>query len=225
LALLLNIDTATEIASICISQNARVLAYRENRQPKEHASFVHAAVGSLLRDTDTKLNDIDAFAITSGPGSYTGLRVAMAAAKGFCYALDKPLIALNTLEVMAQAALEANSIDADRWLCPMLDARRMEVFTAVYDRCLDIKMAPGAIILEEGTFEALLLERGIVFFGNGSNKLRDLKPRGDAQFLDVIHNATHLAILAEKSFYQQKFSDVSYLQPEYLKDFQLSSKR
>jgi tRNA threonylcarbamoyladenosine biosynthesis protein TsaB len=225
LAVLLNIDTATEIASICLSQNAGSVGYRENRQPKEHGSFVHAAVESLLREAGMKLQDLDAFAITAGPGSYTGLRVAMAAAKGFCYALGKPLIALNTLEVMAQAALEAKSVEEDVWLCPMVDARRMEVFTALYDRHLRIKMWPRALILEEKILDPFIQARKILFFGSGSNKFRDLKPGANAQFQDVIYNATHLAILAEKSFYQQKFSDISYLQPEYLKDFQFSSKR
>lgn len=224
MALLLNIDTATEVASACISSNGSSLAFIENRNQREHASFINAAIDSILNEAGLQLKDIDALALTSGPGSYTGLRVGMATAKGFCYALGKPLIAINTLEVMAEAALETIKTDKDTWLCPMIEARRMEVFTALYDIELKNILPPQPLILEEKSFDTYITEREIVFFGSGSLKFKALNGSANARFEHAAHNAKHLAIIADKAFQQKKFSDVSYSEPEYFKDFHIVSK-
>lgn len=226
MALLLNIDTATEVASVCVSENGSSLAFKENQHQKEHASFVHAAVESVLIEAGLKLADIDAFAVTSGPGSYTGLRVGMATAKGFCYAFSRPLITVNTLEVMAQAALETLAeIDESTLLCPMIDARRMEVFTALYDRQLTNLFSPQPMILEEGSFDSYMSDRKIIFFGSGSSKFRALKLAENAVFEEVGYNAKNLANLADKAFQQKNFADVTYSQPNYFKDFQSTLKQ
>jgi tRNA threonylcarbamoyladenosine biosynthesis protein TsaB len=220
LALILNIDTATDIASVCISENGYSLAYRENNQQKEHASFVHAAINTILIEAGKSLQQIDAFAVTSGPGSYTGLRVGLATAKGFCFALNKPLIIVNTLNVMAQAAIIAKPSALNNLLyCPMIDARRMEVYTAVFTGDLKSVLQPSAIILEPSTFDFWLKDSLVVFFGSGSAKLKDLLRNDKAIFADIEFNAKNLARLAEKSFSEEEFSDVAYAEPNYIKSF------
>lgn len=225
MALLLNLDTATEIASICISLDGASIGYKQNEHKKEHASFVHLAIKEMLEEGGFKLEDFDAFSVTSGPGSYTGLRVGMAAVKGFCYAFSKPLIAVNTLEAMASAALDTidnkNELDI---LCPMIDARRIEVFTALYDADLKTIFPPQPLVLDEKTFDYLLTERQITFFGSGSEKFQKMKTGSSAMFKNVESNAKNLATLAERDFNRELFADVSYSQPQYFKDFFTPSK-
>lgn len=218
--ILLNIDTATEVASVCITRNGLSLAFERNDYQKEHASFVHTAIGEMLKKTGLILKDVDAFAVTSGPGSYTGLRVGMASAKGFCYALSKPLITINTLEVMTKAALDLNEIAIKDWLfCPMIDARRMEVFTAIYNSNMESILPPQPIILEENVFEKYIASDKILFFGSGSTKLKSLQPNLNGMIAAIGHDATHLGKLAEKAFYNRKFADISHSVPTYFKDF------
>lgn len=217
MALILNIDTSTEVASVCIAQNGSSLAYRGNKQQREHAAFVHSAIEIILIETGLALKNIDAFAVTAGPGSYTGLRVGMATAKGFCYAFSKPLISINTLIVMAKAAVE--TLESFTLLCPMIDARRMEVFTALYDVALQNIMPPTALIVDEYVFDEYLLKGKVLFFGSGSAKLKGLIETRNAIFNEVQANAKHLAILAEDAYQQKKFSNVSYSEPQYFKQF------
>jgi tRNA threonylcarbamoyladenosine biosynthesis protein TsaB len=222
LALILNIDTATDIASVCISDNGYSIAYSENNQQKEHASFVHAAINSILKEAGKELAQIDAFAVTSGPGSYTGLRVGLANAKGFCFALNKPLITVNTLQVMAKAAMMENSPainNINMLYCPMIDARRMEVYTAIYNRAMETQLKPTAVVIEPESFDRWLNNSPILFFGSGSAKLKGLLSNEKAVFADINSNAKNLAQLAEKLFSQKKFADIAYAEPDYVKDF------
>ena len=155
MALILNIDTATDHASVALCNNGNLIALKDNPYQKEHAAFVHVAIEGMLKEHDVSINEIDAFAVTSGPGSYTGLRVSMAAAKGLCYALQKPLICLNTLQVMACAAkimIVENGLPVldEQLLCPMIDARRMEVFMAMYNMdMVEIEPTIPKILTEE----------------------------------------------------------------------------
>ncbi len=222
MALILNIDTATDIASVCISDNGYSIAYSENNQQKEHASFVHAAINSILKEAGKELAQIDAFAVTSGPGSYTGLRVGLATAKGFCFALNKPLITVNTLQVMAKAAIMENSPainNINMLYCPMIDARRMEVYTAIYNRAMETQLKPTAVVIEPESFDRWLNNSPILFFGSGSAKLKGLLSNEKAVFADINSNAKNLAQLAEKLFSQKKFADIAYAEPDYVKDF------
>jgi tRNA threonylcarbamoyladenosine biosynthesis protein TsaB len=221
LALILNIDTATDIASVCISKDGQAIAYRQNNKQKEHASFVHAAIGSMVEEAEKELKQLDAFGVTAGPGSYTGLRVGLATAKGFCYALNKPLITINTLEVMTQAALseEQGASDINLLYCPMIDARRMEVFTAIYNNRKETLLPPTALVLESSTFKDLMSNSAITFFGSGSNKFKEIICNANAEFQHINYNAKHLGILADLAFFKQEFSDVAYAQPKYLKEF------
>ena len=218
--LLLNIDTATEIASICLSVDGVPLVIKKNEQQKEHASFVHTAIASVLDGTGYQLKNIDAFVVTSGPGSYTGLRVGMATAKGFCYALSKPLIAINTLEVMTKAALgSGEKFEEDILFCPMIDARRMEVFTAVYNSNLETVLSPRPLVLQEDSFCGYLEKNKMIFFGSGSNKFRQFEPGGNALFSNIKYDASHLGMLGAVAFVEKKFSDLSYSEPTYFKEF------
>lgn len=225
MALLLNIDTATEIASVCITLNGLPLALKKNEHQKEHASFVHPAIAVMLKETGYNLADIEAFAVTSGPGSYTGLRVGMAAAKGFCYALSKPLITINTLEVMTNAAIKASGEAANGLLfCPMTDARRMEVFAAIYNSDMDCILSPQPVIADENFLKNYLAENKILFFGSGSVKLKQMITNVNACFSDIQYNASNLGTIAEKVFYKKIFADISLSVPTYFKDFQSITK-
>jgi len=215
MALILNIDTAVETASICLAKDGEALSMAKDESQKDHASWLHVAIKEILKKNNCELSSVDAIAVTSGPGSYTGLRIGMATAKGICYALNKPLIALNTLLVMAEAAKKEN---ADL-LCPMIDARRMEVFTAVYTIDLQIVMEPAAITLNENSFNDYLSNNRICFFGNGSTKFRTIKNNDRMFFNDVKADASTMILLSEKKFAEKEFADLAYAEPLYLKEF------
>jgi tRNA threonylcarbamoyladenosine biosynthesis protein TsaB len=215
MALILNIDTAVETASICLAKDGEALSMTKNESQKDHASWLHVAIKEIFKKNNCELSSVNAIAVTGGPGSYTGLRIGMATAKGICYALNKPLIALNTLLVMAEAAKKEN---ADL-LCPMIDARRMEVFTAVYTIDLQIVMEPAAITLNENSFNDYLSNNRICFFGNGSAKFRTIKNNDRMFFNDVKADASTMILLSEKKFAAKEFADLAYAEPLYLKEF------
>jgi tRNA threonylcarbamoyladenosine biosynthesis protein TsaB len=223
LAILLHIDTATEKAGVCISQDEKVLAVETNDAQKNHASFVQPAIQALLKNTGIVRSQIDAISVTAGPGSYTGLRVGMATAKGLAYALNKPLILKNTLEVMAYAAIQdsmaVGQINANMLFCPMIDARRMEVFTGLYDAGLQIVTPPYALILEPDSFDSYLIDNNITFSGNGHYKYKEIIQNKKVIFTDVKHDVNHLSILAFNAYLHKQFADIAYSEPFYLKEF------
>ena len=228
MAYILNIDTATELASVCISAGSTIVASKQNEQQKEHASFLHVAIEALVKETGISLASMDAIAVTAGPGSYTGLRVGMATAKGFCYALQKPLITVSTLQVLTYAALQqmqARQREKDVLYCPMIDARRMEVFTAVYNETLDEVEAAAAIIVDEDFRKDCLCKHEVYFFGNGSNKIKSVVQHENAKFLNVKHDVTHLAVLASKALEEKDFADIVYEEPMYVKGFYSTQKK
>jgi tRNA threonylcarbamoyladenosine biosynthesis protein TsaB len=212
--LLLQIDTAIETAIVAVSRDGVVINTEVNSSQKEHASFVHPAVKKLLQHSGLQMTDINAVAVTSGPGSYTGLRVGMAAAKGLCYALNIPLITVSTLEVMAKGAIIA--VNGSGYYCPMIDARRMEVFTALYDRDLKELIAPCSLILEEEIPFKDLTDGPLYLTGSGTNKL-PLQENIIPVPPEVL--AKSLAELAFTKFERKDFADVAYSSPAYLKEF------
>ena len=220
MALILNIDTAVEVASISLAKGGQALSIAKNESQKDHASWLHVAIKEMFEKNNLEMGSIDAIAVTGGPGSYTGLRIGMATAKGICYALNKPLIALNTLMVMANAAKD-ESMDL---LCPMIDARRMEVFAAIYTKELQIVKEPAAITLNENSFDEFLLNNSICFFGNGSNKFRLIKKHEKAIFRDIKADASSMISLSEKKFVEKEFADLAYAEPLYLKEFYTPSR-
>ncbi|MCY7420838.1 MAG: tRNA (adenosine(37)-N6)-threonylcarbamoyltransferase complex dimerization subunit type 1 TsaB [Chitinophagaceae bacterium] len=228
MALIINIDTATDNASVALCKNGSLVAIKSNEQQKEHAAFVHKAIESLLQQSKITMNEVNAFAVTSGPGSYTGLRVSMAAAKGLCYALNKPLICLNTLLVMACAAKnmiikKGLPVFEGQLLCPMIDARRMEVFMAMYNMDLEevLPTMPKILAIE---FLQDVENKNIYFFGNGSLKIFYL-PQNNVEIINVITSAEYLGILADEYFNKNQFSNVTYSHPQYFKEFYFGDKR
>ena len=220
MALILNIDTAVDVASICLAKDGNVLSIARNESQKDHASWLHIAIKEIFEKNNLELSSADAIAVTGGPGSYTGLRIGMATAKGICFALNKPLISLNTLLVMANAAKNEG---ADL-LCPMIDARRMEVFTAIYTKELQIVKEPVAITLNENSFAEYFSNNSICFFGNGSNKFQAIEKKPQAFFMDIKTDASSMMFLSEKSFSEKKFADLAYAEPLYLKEFYTPAK-
>ena len=213
--LILNIDTSTEHASICLASDSLCLNVLSNDNQKEHASWLHPAILEALAGSGKQLSDLDAVGLTIGPGSYTGLRVGMAAAKGFCYALNIPLIGMNTLDAMAVLGVEE---DVD-FICPMIDARRMEVFTALYNKTLKQVIIPSAIILDENSFSEYLGTSKIVFLGNGKSKFEKIVRNKNAFFKNSIFSAVTLSGVTYEKFVRSEFSMLEYTEPFYLKGF------
>lgn len=216
MSLILHIDTSTEHASIAVTDQGRSIALLINEEQKDHASWIHQAISDTFSSLGLKLQDLQAIGITAGPGSYTGLRVGMATAKGLCYALSLPLIAVNTLEAMTAAVV----LNEEAGLyCPMIDARRMEVFTALYTRELNQRMQPQAMVLNENSFGDQLATQEMLFFGNGRLKLKKMLSHPNARFSDVSFDAAQLSILINKKFNLSQFNSLAYLEPIYLKEF------
>ena len=221
MSLILNIDTASEHAHVSFAKDGLILHSLSNESQKEHAAFLQAGIQQLIKSIDINLKDIDAVAVTAGPGSYTGLRVGMASAKGLCYALKKPLITIGTLEVLTASALQLfPTSNKDLLYCPMLDARRMEVFTAVYKYDLTIQLKPCAMILDELSFEKDLLRNKIVFFGSGSVKWKLLCKHTNAIFETVSILPESMSKFSSMVFLEKKFTELAYSQPLYIKEFQ-----
>ncbi|HEV7780217.1 MAG TPA: tRNA (adenosine(37)-N6)-threonylcarbamoyltransferase complex dimerization subunit type 1 TsaB [Chitinophagaceae bacterium] len=215
MSLILNIDTALGRASICLSKNGEPLQSAVLEDQKDQSGWLHVAIDRVLKKNNTGPRDLSAIAVSIGPGSYTGLRVGLAAAKGLCYALQLPLIAVGTLKMMALAAKE----EAEDLICPLIDARRMEVFTALYDYSLWEKVSPHALIIDENSFTPILTSHKVLFCGNGIKKLQPLIKTANASFSESQTDATHLGILSAAGFRNQEFADIAYTGPLYIKEF------
>src|SRR5579863_8964207 len=171
MSLILQIETATTVCSVALALNGEVLCLREVEQRNIHAEKITLFIDELLNDVGKSYSALDAVAVSSGPGSYTGLRIGVSVAKGLCFALDKPLIAVETLTAMADGLMEQRSIDnSSLLLCPMIDARRMEVFTAVFDTRGNKIKPTSAEIIDEDSFSDLLKDHQVIFFGDGAQK-------------------------------------------------------
>jgi tRNA threonylcarbamoyladenosine biosynthesis protein TsaB len=223
MALLLNIDTSTKRAGICLSEDGKLLSMLENFEQKEHAAWLHVAVQELMTKTGLRMRDLQAVAVTAGPGSYTGLRVGMAAAKGFCYALGVPLITENTLRVMAFAASE--QLPQTGLLCPMIDARRMEVFTALYRQDMTELLPATAMVIDENSFSEWLSDQPVSFFGEGSDKCKPIITAPSAHFAEVGYHVGFLGILSFLRYLQGAFTGLAYSEPAYTKEFYTHTKK
>lgn len=219
--LLLNIDTAIDNGSFCISSNNEVVAFEVNTNRNEQAGWLHQAIHTSFRQNNLDLRQLDAVAVSNGPGSYTGLRIGLATAKGFCYALNKPLICLNTLEIIANAVV----FKSKRYICPMIDARRMEVFTALFDQQMALIEAPFATILSRESFSDILKQDHILFAGNGAEKFKGIiAGNPNAEIIEGRIDARDMVNLAIRYFEEKKFSNVAYCEPYYVKDVYISKK-
>lgn len=222
MAIILNIDTSSEKAQVSFAREGMALETLYGQSQKDHASFLQSAILELTKITGIELPLIDAVAVISGPGSYTGLRVGLSSAKGLCYALKKPLVTMNGLEVLTMSALQLfPNLNEHILFCPMVDARRMEVFTAVYNKDLGLYMAPAPLVLDGSSFEKELTGNKVLFFGTGSQKWEAICKHPNAQFKRVTIIPEAMSKFSYMLYSQGLVADMAYCEPLYLKDFQI----
>ena len=217
---LILIETATEVCSVAFSQNDKIVWQKENYDGQSHSVLLGVYIDELFSFIRTAGYQPGGVAISRGPGSYTGLRIGTSMAKGIAFALDLPLLSVNTLQVMANHLLQKMDIDENTWLCPMIDARRMEVYTAFYDKNLQQTRPVQAEVIHENSFEAIVNERKIICFGNGAEKCKEILHHPPITFIDNIRPlAADMLGLAVKAFENKEFEDAAYFEPFYLKEF------
>jgi tRNA threonylcarbamoyladenosine biosynthesis protein TsaB len=217
LSYLLNIETSTTVCSVSISKNGGLLFFREEDNGYSHAENLHQFIDSVLKEGSVKPFELSAVAVSKGPGSYTGLRIGVSAAKGLCYALSIPLIGIDTLQILTEAVSYKES---DTVYCPMLDARRMEVYTNIYSHQSHALGTVEALIVTEDSVKKYGSYKKTCFFGNGMPKCRTLLSSPNSFFVENIQpSARHMVNLAYGKFIEGEFESVAYFEPFYLKDF------
>ncbi|MBI1343878.1 MAG: tRNA (adenosine(37)-N6)-threonylcarbamoyltransferase complex dimerization subunit type 1 TsaB [Terrimonas sp.] len=222
MSLLLAIDTSLEKASVCLAEDQEILSLQTNAKQKDHASWIHTAIQSLFADTRIKMEALTAVAVSIGPGSYTGIRIGLSSAKGICYALHKPLITINTLEMMARAVKD----EATDLICPMIDARRMEVFYALFTKSIDWVEPPAAKILYPDSFEEYLDQHQILFTGSGIKKFRELSHNSKKYvFFEGHFDCSQLIVPATLKLKNLDFADLAYSEPLYIKEFHTTAQK
>lgn len=221
MALILNIETATDVCSVALAADGQLLSLREQQRGQSHAKMLTTFISECLSEAGVGKQELDAIAVSKGPGSFTGLRIGVATAKGLCYALDKPLIPVNTLLSMTFVCQQKVGYDSDVIFCPMIDARRMEVYTALIDSQLEFVRETSADILDSNSFSELLKFKKVIFFGDGMPKFRDVCTGSqNAVFADnILPSATGMCRFSENSYNASRFEEVAYFEPFYLKDF------
>lgn len=225
MATILNIETSTEVCSVALTSEGQVLEHHENYEGQTHATLLSAYVKDALEYAHSRELKIDAVAVSIGPGSYTGLRIGLSEAKGLAFGMEVPLIGVNTLQLLVVSTMFSNFFDEDDIVfVPMIDARRMEVYTAAYNSALEAVIEPQAMILDENSFADLLSNHKVVFMGNGSTKARDVIKHDNAIFIDGIKPvAVDMLALSEMAYRKSQFIDVAYSTPLYLKEFQATT--
>ncbi|MBU0487104.1 MAG: tRNA (adenosine(37)-N6)-threonylcarbamoyltransferase complex dimerization subunit type 1 TsaB [Bacteroidetes bacterium] len=218
MAIILNIETATSVCSVALTDGGQVVFSEEATSLNAHSALLTVIIERILQESGIPL---DAIAVSAGPGSYTGLRIGMSAAKGLAYSLDLPLISIGTLEVMAQGIIEALRPQNNVMLAPMIDARRMEVYTALYSNALEELSKPAAVVVDESIFIDKDQGVEIWYFGDGAVKCMNiLAGRQGLSFISKFEmRAANMAILAEKKFKQKQFVDIAIAEPLYIKEF------
>jgi tRNA threonylcarbamoyladenosine biosynthesis protein TsaB len=215
---ILNIETSTTVCSVSISENGACKCFRENFNGNNHSDLIGVFVQEVLAEAGFQPKDLDAVGLSIGPGSYTGLRIGTSFAKGLCYGSNLKLITIPTLKIIAQNAKEKYNIEDNALLCPMIDARRMEVYNCIYDANLNQVRETRPEIIDENSFADILKEKKVYFFGNGAEKCKSFITHENAIFLDeVFPLATSMVTLSEEAFASEDFADVAYFEPFYLK--------
>lgn len=215
---ILSIETATEVCSVAVSSEGKIIFQKEETKGPSHAVLLGQFVNDAIEYLRAEQIKLDAVAVSCGPGSYTGLRIGVSEAKGLCYGLGIPLIAIGTLKLMAYSV--SNLVEDSVLLCPMIDARRMEVYDALFDKELNELRVVTADIIDKDSFADFLAETKIAFFGNGADKCKSFLQSSNAVFLDHIYpKAADMVVLAEEAYANKSFVDVAYFEPFYLKEF------
>ncbi len=217
---ILHIETSTDVCSVAVSQDGAVIFSKEDHSGPNHSVKLGLFVDEAMSFTDNHAIPFDAVAVSCGPGSYTGLRIGVSMAKGICYARDLKLLSVPTLELLAVPVLLREQVEEDALICPMIDARRMEVYAGVFDRGLREVRPVGADIVDADTYKEYLDKHPVYFFGNGAVKCMDTIHHPNAHLIPGIEPlAKNMMPLAERRMMQEKFEDVAYFTPFYLKDF------
>ena len=220
--LILLIETATSSCSVALSENGKIIAFKEANERNIHASHITLFIEELMIKKGKKYSDLKAVAVSKGPGSYTGLRIGVSTAKGLCYALDIPLLGIDTLEAMASGLLAQNDIQDSDLLIPMIDARRMEVYTGIYQRDLKVIEPVSAKIVDASSFDQFR-SKNLILFGDGASKFKELfSDQNNIRFIDFTNSAKDLNFLAGRKFSNAETENVAYFEPFYLKDFLLT---
>lgn len=223
MALILHIETSTSVCSVAISNKEKLIFYKESPEEMSHSSALAVLIDEGLKKCNISSSDLSAAAVSQGPGSYTGLRIGVSTAKGICYGADIPLIAIPTLSIMIQSILDEKIIKNetdDYLLCSMIDARRMEVYNALYDKQGNQMTEVKADIITQDSFKKELNKQKIFFFGDGSEKCKEVIKHKNAQFIDNIYpSAQHMIQMTYKKYSDNNFEDTAYFEPFYLKDF------
>jgi len=228
MSLILNIETATAVCSVALAKDGKIISNKEQNEGYTHAENLTVFIEDVVTKSGFTFKDIDAIAVSKGPGSYTGLRIGISTAKGLCYALDKPLISVNTLLSLAKSQAASSKLqNEDVMLCPMIDARRMEVYCAIYDSKLNCVRETAAEIINENSFSDLLKKNKLLFFGDGAAKCKHILSKNtNAVFInDIFPSAKNMITLSEAAFKKNKFENVAYFEPFYLKDFVAGKKK
>lgn len=217
---IVSLDTSTTVCSIAIHENAQLMAEQSYYLKQSHSTLLPAIIKEMLTNCELTFEDIDAIAISAGPGSYTGLRIGTATAKGLAYSLDKPLIAVDTLDTMVAQVLPFMS--GMYLLCPMIDARRMEVYCKIVDQDhLDVR-STSPLIVDENSFN-MYNDQTVYLFGNGAIKLKELLEGSNVKFIDGIHpHASAMGGLAADRYNLGQFEDLAYFEPDYLKEYRIN---
>ena len=217
MALILNIETATKNCSVSLSEDKEILQLKEvNDGSYSHGEMLHVYIDEVIKKANKKLTDLDALAVSKGPGSYTGLRIGVSAAKGLCYSLDIPLISVSTLASLASTL----KVEKDALIIPLLDARRMEVYSSVYDSNYHQIREIKAEIITENSFATYLKKWKVYFLGDGADKCKETIIHKNAIFLDdYFPSAKEMGRFSSQKFKNRDFEDVAYFEPFYLKDF------
>lgn len=226
MSLILSIETGTDICSVALARNGKLISLRESAEGRNHAQNLGVYIEEIFNEIGIDTEDLSAVAVGMGPGSYTGLRIGVSMAKGLCYGLGKPLIAINSLKAMAKVALEdydAGILDVEdietAYLCPMIDARRMEVYSQVFDSKLNAVTEVEAKIVDENSYSSFPDDRELVIFGSGAAKCADVIRRNNLCLVSVSPSARGMVGLAQDALNRKEFADVAYFEPFYLKDF------
>lgn len=224
MALILSIETGTDVCSVALARDGELVSLRESDEGRDHAKRVALFVDELLHETGVTPQELDALAVGMGPGSYTGLRIGVSFAKGLCYSLQIPLVAVGSLDALVEVAKEdfqAGILDVKDWqkaiLCPMVDARRMEVYTQIFTSEGVAQGEVKAEIVSEDSFAEWRSKGNFVIFGNGAAKCQEVL--ADAKYINIVPSARGLVRLAEQKLAEGKVEDIAYFEPFYLKDF------
>ena len=220
MSLIVSLETSVKVCSVAIQDNGQLIASSEVHIEHSHASKLAVLINEVSLAANIQLSHLSAVAVTSGPGSYTGLRIGTSTAKGLCFSLNIPLISVGTLDLLAYQITHRNSQHA--YLCPMIDARRMEVYCQVFNASLETIQPTEAKVIDESSFQEVLEKNQVIFFGDGSAKCKEKITHSNARFVEGVYPAaTHLGSIVFQKFAKGQFEDLLNFEPHYLKEFMI----